>query len=321
MREEYYQVASRNLYLLEEFFRIQDFFTDEGVRIIPLKGIALIQGPYSNIGERFITDIDVLVRAKDALRAIALLNAEGYSNPPLHFDAAKPYSDFYNSLLLDKPSAIPYCIHLHWHLLNSVLPFFMFNIDMEKIWQEAKIKMYDGRDILMMNPEQEIVYLAIHAAKHAYEQVGLLKDIQKITVYYQDKLDWQEVIETARNWNAALPLYNLLLLTSKRLEVIFPEYIWGALKPKKLTRANQRMISRILEGRFSGNNFLYVCLDLCEKLSDKIKFIVLTFFPPPLQMLRIYALRSRSLFFFYYLRRIGWVVLQALGATKCISNE
>ena len=333
LKEGYYHTVARNLFLNQEFFKIFDALSGKNIPLIPLKGIALIQKIYPDSGSRYIGDIDLLVKAKDVPKATNLLQELGYSSPSFYFNPEKPYSIFLNSLPFSKPAQIPYFVHLHWHLLNSTLPLFMYGINMKEIWQAAESEMHQNREILMVAPHHLIIYLSIHAFKHSFNKISLFHDIQKSIQFYRDKLDWKVVSEVARDWGATLPLYYSLYFTSKILKVddstsltINPERsrridsledILNIIKPEKITKSGYRMISSISEDKPGTHNLVFpLYFDIAGTLLNKIKFIFLSLFPPPNQLCQIYSINSRYLVLLYYLRRLGWGLTQFISFVK-----
>lgn len=303
LKEPYYHIAARNLFLNQEFFKILDFFSEKNISLIPLKGIALIQRIYPDLGERHIGDMDLLIRYQDVPRTTQLLQGLGYTSASSYFNPQRPYSIYLNALTFNKPGQIPYFIHLHWHLLNSTRPLFMYRIDMQKVWQRAKLENCPGKVILMLAPEHLIVYLSIHALKHAFNKVSLFSDLKKASEFYQDRLDWPEVREIARAWGAESALYYSLYLTFKILKADFLKDILNIIKPKKITKRGYRIISSISEERLGTHNLTYpLYLDMIEGLVRRLKFIFLGLFLPPRQLCHIHSVGSKYLVPYHYLK-------------------
>lgn len=71
---------SRNQQILQQVKEVTALLNKEGIYPVYLKGAGhLINGLYTDIGERMIGDIDLLVSEKDYLPAARLLEKEGYS--------------------------------------------------------------------------------------------------------------------------------------------------------------------------------------------------------------------------------------------------
>ena len=306
-KDTYYHAVARNLFLNQQFLKILDTFSQKHIPLIPLKGIALIQKIFSDIGGRYIGDIDLLVKPGDVLSSAKLLNELGYFNRSCYrFNPEKPYSAYLNSMPFSKPAKIPYFVHLHWHLLNATVPLFMYKIPMEEIWQAAQSERCQDKEMLMLDPHHLIVYLSVHAFKHSFNKISLFHDIQKAIEFYGDRLDWKAITKVATGWGAALPLYYSLYLTHRILRADIPEHILSIIKPEKISKAGRRVASSISEEQLGTHKLVYpLYLDMLEGFSNRFRFMFLSLFPPPEQMRQIYSVNSKYLLFRYYLKRLG----------------
>lgn len=74
---------SRNAYHLNEMNEVLKILNNAGIKTILLKGLALEITVYGNTGLRQMTDVDVLIRREDCLKARDLLIAKGFSSLPV----------------------------------------------------------------------------------------------------------------------------------------------------------------------------------------------------------------------------------------------
>lgn len=309
-KEEIYHQAARNLFLNEKFFEVIDKFKWAEIPVIPLKGIALIQGIYNDPADRFVGDIDLMVKAEDVPRASAFLEGLGYSSPFKGFNPNRPYSIYLNSSPFAKPTKIPYFIHLHWHLINTTYPAFIYNIDMDEIWREASAERLGDRDILMMAPHHQIIHLCMHAFKHSYNKMGLFEDIERTVEFYKDEIDWAKVRRRAEEWGLIFPVFYSLYLTYKirRNELLCG--IVRKLKPAGMPKRSWGIISSISSENLGSDSMAYpLYLDILPRAVDKARFLIQTVFPPPSQVRRTYSLPSWRQVPEAYLRRLTnvWV--------------
>src|SRR5207248_2341602 len=79
LRARYEHNARRNLKFTAELFRILDCLEAHEIPAIPYKGPALAEMVYGNLASREFSDLDVLVRPTDVLRAKAALRDLGYA--------------------------------------------------------------------------------------------------------------------------------------------------------------------------------------------------------------------------------------------------
>ena len=302
-REIAYQLCGRNLMLNQEYYDIADLFSEKDIRLIGLKGISLIQ-EVIDPAERYIGDIDILVRDWDVPKAVELLRELGYSGSETYFNPKDPFSIFLNSLTFTKSYDSTYYIHLHWHILNTTLPLFMYNIDMEDIWSEAESRVIGDREFLFLSPAHRLVYFAFHAFNHSYRKKSLLDDILRLICFYGDRLDWDTVVETAFKWGANVPLYIGLALVQKIYGADTLQGVVGRLMPLKGLKKADKIIDAIGKGSPGTHNMvLPVYLNMAGGLRNEIKFLVLSVFPPYRVLWRVYSLRSKMPAAVYYFLR------------------
>lgn len=71
---------NRNQSLIIEAKKVTSILNNHGIQHVYIKGMAtLIGGYYQDLGERMITDMDILLRTEDAQRAYHLIKSLGYS--------------------------------------------------------------------------------------------------------------------------------------------------------------------------------------------------------------------------------------------------
>jgi hypothetical protein len=78
LRRSYLFNSQRNHILTNELLRLLERLEAEGITAIPFKGPVLAQELYGDVAFRMFTDLDVLVRRGDVLRAKEILISEGY---------------------------------------------------------------------------------------------------------------------------------------------------------------------------------------------------------------------------------------------------
>jgi len=81
LNEIYKLNLSRNQQIMEQLHDIINLFNENGIHPTLLKGAGnLLDQLYSDLGERMMGDIDLLVAEEDYLPAVHLLEREGYSS-------------------------------------------------------------------------------------------------------------------------------------------------------------------------------------------------------------------------------------------------
>ena len=287
LEERYFNITSRNLLFLKELSRVSKVFKKAKIPAMVLKGVFLVEEIYKNPGLRSMSDIDLLVKKEGFLQVHKELKGLGYTTINNYLDyIEKPISGYLNSLFYYKKegeASIP--LHIHWHLVNSSVPNYMFSsrIEMNDIWEEAeKIKIADG-EVSSLAPHHLVIYLSEHALrmKHSLARFLLLCDISEVIKKYRDRLSWEKVIKDSLRFNLDRMVYYCLLLAAKFLEVKVPSHVLGRLKPKRTGCLEKGFRTLILKNkRFPGLSYL-LYLSLNRGLFAKVKFIYRTLVPPP----------------------------------------
>src|SRR5450755_4548201 len=172
MRSEYYGNALNNLHLTRELARISGLLHAQGIGAISLKGPVLALQAWGDVALRQFNDLDLLVRPSDAARAAEVLIAAGYW--PMTFDRQHPevsiarrYEDEFVRLGSD------WMIDLHWEL-NST--YFSYGPTAAAVWGRAESIQVEGAEVLTLAPDDLVLFLAVHATKHGWINLGWICD-------------------------------------------------------------------------------------------------------------------------------------------------
>jgi len=302
LSQEYLERTAQNILSLEYFNQIVKDL-DPSVKVILLKGEALLNSVYEDEGSRRLAEVDVLIRREDFSDFKNYLSSCGYR----FTENIVPSSDvgYINSVMCKKDVKFWPAIHLHWHPVNNSFPAYMFapRIDIGQIWKAAQP--LDGYDnVLKMAPHHQLIYLSEHSLKHSFERPIHLRDIYMLIRRNKDSLDWDGVVTDAKKFNLGRAVYYALYFNSKILEADIPEYVLEELRPKKITFLEQRFIRSVLNHRQKSDSSYVVYLAMNEGLSNKIRFIYRTFFPPREAMGHLKDVSISKVNFIHYLSRV-----------------
>lgn len=300
--QEYLGRTAQNILSLEYFNQIIKGL-NSSIKVILLKGEALLGAVNDDVGLRRLAEIDILVKRKDFSELKGYLSSRGYR----FTENIIPSSDigYINAVMGMTDVKFWPAIHLHWHLVNNSFPSFMFapRIDIDQIWNE--VQPLDGYDnALKMAPHHQLIYLSEHSLKHSFWKPFHLSDIDILIRRSKDSLIWDRVISEANKFNMRRTVYYALFFTSKILGTKIPNDVIEELKPRRITLLERRFISKVLDRRQQPDSSYSVYLAMNERLSDKIKFIYRTLFPPRIVMGHIENLPVAKVSFVNYLRRI-----------------
>lgn len=300
--QEHLERAAQNILSLEYFNKIIKGLSPS-IKVILLKGEVLLDAVDKNEGLRRLVEVDILVRREDFSSLKNYLSAQGYR----FTENIIPSSDigYINSVMCKKDVKFWPAVHLHWHLVNNSFPAYMFasRIDIDQIWKEAQP--LDGYDnVLKMAPHYQLIYLSEHSLKHSFERQIHLHDIYALIKRYETSLNWDRVIIDAKTFNLTRAVYYALYFVSKILSAQIPQYVSDELKPKKFTFLERRFINSVLNKRQRTDSSYAVYLAMNERLSDKIRFVFRTFFPPRAAMGHMENLPAEKVSLINYFKRI-----------------
>jgi hypothetical protein len=160
------------------------------VRAVALKGPVLGERVYPDPRLRLSADLDLLVATNDLDRAAAALKKIGYG--PDKESEDRFLRKYHYHLHLTR--SCPPVIELHFRLSDG----FGVRMAAEPFLSRAGSHRTAGGAIAgILAPEDELLYLCIHAAGHRFIRLSWLCDIKLLLRRYPD-LDWNIVIERAR---------------------------------------------------------------------------------------------------------------------------
>jgi hypothetical protein len=171
LRETYRVADQRASRLTGLMLRMLDALSGEGIVAVPYKGPALAQDVYGDVALRQFSDLDILVAARDALRARDILLANG-------FERVQPRAEVLGDVLLRNEGELGLrrgvdgpLVELHWRigwrLARVCIPA------EEVIVQARTIRVLD-REVLAPSIGDQVLVLCVHAAHHAWDKLEMM---------------------------------------------------------------------------------------------------------------------------------------------------
>ena len=317
IRKDYFSTAARNTLIYSAFKNVIEAFNKNGIDAIAMKGIALAELIYQDIGLRGMSDVDLLIRKEDIKRANDALEDMGYYAVDLsRFDGSDNYLTTcdYRSENPLHPS-----FHVHWHIVNSTIPApYLSKINMDEIWRDAVQVMIADVPALTMSPHHFLIHLSEHAMRvtHSASKLIYLVDIKALAERYKDTLDWHKVVETSKNYGLDKFVYNILSFCKMNIAFDVPEVVLNNLKPDKISFGEKMFYSITAKGNgFSGLSYL-VHLAMNKSFVKKALFIFRTIFPPAWVLAKRYAYSSKdknpALLYLYRIEEIVFHIFSLL---------
>jgi len=226
LRDAYRNYATWNTSLFFSASKVLKSLADNRLPVIALKGLSLAKNIYGDIALRPMSDIDLLVKKEDLVRASRILLTLGYEQD---FPAWENALKIFHHLppFTNKNGAM---IELHW---NIVTPDNPIKVDLDGLWERACLIKVDNVEVRAFSPEDLFLHLCIHACVHLQTGIDLIPfcDMAGLIKTSADKIDWQIVMERAARWGGQKCVYLMSLLVRELLGAAPPDKIMSEIKP------------------------------------------------------------------------------------------
>ncbi len=306
LRQSYEHNVHKSLFLTRELIRVLDCLHARGIEAIPYKGVVLSEAYYGDMALRQSGDMDVFVRKQDVLRAKGSVRALGYiQRIPIPEDAEGDYVAAGCEYTFDS-AAGKNLLELQWALQPR---FCAVDFDMEGLFDRAVTVSIAGARVKTPSPEDLLLVLSLHAAKHVWGRLIWLCDIAQIAK--RENLNWEWIRSQARDLGIERILHITLLLTKRFLNLEIPASIENSVFADRAALAfSDKIALAVAEGVTYAEeqvSYFRLMMRLRERRTDRLRFLTrLTFTPGPgeWEMIRL----PKPLFPLYRIVRLGRLV-------------
>lgn len=181
----------------------------EKIDVLLVKGIALCNFAYSEIGLRPMRDIDLLVKKVDLAKAAKILFELGYVSAPDH-DIP---NDYYHLVPMGKTiDGLPVNIELHHNLLPFHPQYPLWPL--ERSYSTARELEINGTRALTLGLEETLWYVYLHGFKAplTYEPFRFMHvaDIVSLVEKFLGIINWQQVCKDAPTFLNSISRFHYL---------------------------------------------------------------------------------------------------------------
>ena len=309
LKAHYMGISQRNMLMSAELIRIIQLLEKNSIEALAFKGPALSQMAYGDITQRQYVDLDILVDEEDAYKAGKIMSENGHNT-------LLPLSILSNKTCLHTAKdfslmSVPGNVHteLHWRLFEEKYNISLLSCTIEKKCQTVKI---NNREIRTLQNELLLVYLCLHGAKHAFERIEWICDIDRLI--RSSDVNWEEAIAIAEQSHSKRAFYLGLSLAyhlfhtplpSDTLSKIYADdiKILHTMTEKQMSEKN----SERSDFKRNRDTFFYQS-KLFDKKSDMIRFYLSTFFKISTTDCQTFVLPEKLKFLYIILRpiRLTW---------------
>jgi hypothetical protein len=246
-----------------------------GISAIPYKGPALASLIYQDVGMREFSDLDLLVDRMEVFKAKEVMTELGYL-PEIELAVwqEKIFLETGNVLLFTHRET-KNLVELHWQLS----PGYLAPATDTGALRKRLVEVYPGgQRMKTLSPEDYLVYLCVHGAKHLWERLGWLADIATL-ISDQPELDWDFVVEEAGRQKSERMLLLGLQLAREIIDIHLPlqiaEKIAGDFKVKSLAHESKKWLLTSTGSSPTFRERVGYCLNLHRRLREKMRYLVL----------------------------------------------
>ena len=306
----------RSLHQVTELIGIVQTLESHGIEALAFKGQALAAQAYGGTA-RIANDHDFLVRRSDVVRIIELFRSKGYRVvEPLSLSGLESLFENGSEAIL-KSDSENVQVEFHWHLDARR---YRIRIATEDLFRRSVTVRIAGRLVRTFSPEDMLIFLCWHGAKHYWRPIRLIADVSAF-VDSQQALDWDAVFARCATSRLSPSVAIAFALCRNVMRAELPE---EALKRIPVTKQAERAAARIASETFSEHCWIDREWDFVKFLSlartqaelrsgwsaksEVVASLALT--PTPLDVslapggvMRLHASRSRRLIEKYLLRR------------------
>ena len=296
----------RNLWFTAELARIMQGFEHAHVRAVPYKGPVLAQLVYRDLGLRSFSDLDFLIASADFDGAKQALAGIGY-RPTANIEPAVErmwlragYERSFDS------NAGKNLVELQWGLAPH---FYGVDLRVHDLLARAGRTVVGECEMPCLSPEDLLLVLCLHAAKHLWTRLIWLADIAETlrtqTVDYSLVLFRAEELGIARILGVSLWLVKNVL----RAEVPEPaeELIAAAPPVPMLGNEFAERLARGEDYDFESTKYFHLILKLRERRRDQLRYLWRLFWTPGAGDVAAVRL-PEPLFPFYRVVRMGRLI-------------
>jgi hypothetical protein len=282
------------------------------VRAVPYKGPVLAQSLYRDLGLRSFSDLDFLISPADFERAKQTLAEIGYRpsgehNPAVESPALERFwlrTGYERSF---DGAAGKNLVELQWALLPH---FYAVDLRVEDLLARAGTAVVGEREVLCLSPEDSLLALCLHAAKHLWTRLIWLSDIAETLRSYSGTrtIDYELVFSRARALGIARILGVSFWLVKNVLQTEIPqpaEEIIAA--DPRVPALGSEFAERLARGatyNFESTEYFRLILKLRERRGDRLRYLWRLVWTPGAGDI-VVARLPEALFPLYRIVRIG----------------
>lgn len=251
----------QNQLLSNELNEILKSFSESEVPVIVPKGISLVELIYRHLNLRPLIDLVLLIPKRKLEEAKRVLMEKGYTIRLQDPNQGSLFSQIH----IEKRTDSVIHLLLQWNIVNWPM---IHTIDLPKFWEEADPVRLSGRQTLIPSPIDLVLYLCFQPYKQCFLNAIAIDDkvperlvfaewtnnrlirfidIYEVVRHYQNKLDWNLLIERARDSGVQESVYTSLKWVTKLMGQVAAPWVLDALFPPSPQRRHRWFFEAIVQ--------------------------------------------------------------------------
>ena len=271
-----------NGHMIKVLEELGEHLNKHEIPVIVLKGAALLELVYSDIGLRPMEDIDLMVRPESLDDVRKILKDMGFYPDQL-------YPNTYRRGII---SIDLHTDFLSTHRIRSRRE--IMNIQYEDVWTRT-ISIRDNDSFLFrLSLYDNLISLSSHLLKHGFRRLIWFVDIKESIERNDEKFGWLDLIQHFRIVGAERNLLYFLLLAKHLLKMSVPDHVLDALGKNNLSAFEKYILRLRLANAPLGLTTEILWLFQIRGWGKRIQFITENIFPKKEIMNQISSSSSSS---------------------------
>ena len=270
-RRECMRNAQKNIRLTYELLRLLECLESHGIRALPYKGPVLAQTVYGDLALRAFSDLDVLIVPEDLARAKAVLRELDYE-PHVTISPAVERAYLASGYELAFDGALGRnLLELQWRLLPN---FYSVEITVAQLFERSRFARLSGNEVRTLAPEDLLIALCLHAAKHAWARLSWICDIDRAVRVLT--LDWAVLVRRARTLGVARVVAASILVAERMLGTLQPDASLPLFHDQALSEITSKVVATLTaceDCDVESLGYFGLMVQSRERTRDKARFL------------------------------------------------
>lgn len=272
---EYQRQKCRQEFLMNKAIEVCKIMDDNGISMAVLKNGGIMVGMVHDAVKCPMEDIDSLVRKSDFFKAHEILIANGFQfkfRSEFEFEKLdEAYRDGSTEYFIEMPDGEKIWFELAWRAVAGrwIRP----DLEPDTDGFLACSFTPEGTKVHVLSPEDNLLQVCIHTAKHSYVRAPGLRlhmDVDRIVAH--NTIDWKLFLEKVKATHVCTSTYLSLYIPSVIFQAEIPQWVLDELKTSKakklLDMLGEAGLPHPMERKFSKFQFLRFQTALYDHSSD-----------------------------------------------------